>query len=1045
MQNFITLVFNINKDEGQIVFKFVSLFLLLQAGLSIGVAAADSLFLLNVGVNKLPVIYILLPFVTLCYIPLYSYLSSKYGQKRIFEYIILSKVIAGVLFFVLLTLFKNTFAYHLFLYFFKMYTTFWCFVIYSILWNYTYNYFDILDGKRLFALFSGGGAIGAMTAGFAINLLTQFTSVTNLLLAWSLLALIAYPVLKWIINTEKEIDVVNVDENENTGFKDQILTIISTVQSSSFVVIVILVLFITQVLTNICEYQYMDIFSKNTSETELANLFGKLYIFINGFNFTVSLFLFNRMAIQFGVRNLAIFQPIIYSIAFTLLFMRYDFYAALFGFIAYQGCYISIDYDNTNLLLNALPSKTQEQTRLFIEGIAVPFATAFAGIFLLFANMLKPSNISLIGIFCALLYLVLVLILRDEYITAMISNLKNSWLDFSSNYKDILRKLSDKQIDDLKRIGASGKEKDALIAIRILWIENKAEALNAFMTFISSASYQARLSTLPIFSTMIKESDSKLFRDIIKWIGQDNLNIGTELIEEIVVNGIPQAKYFKLASSSKPDEIAIGAIALWNSWKSESKKEAINIIQSLAKGNDEHINAAITAMGRTKDELYASFIVQYLAHPNPIIRKTSLKAICRLITKNSIRLIPPILERIQNGDSDDRIMGMDAFAKIGSSNFISPLLLHAQYFTSYERRKAEQVIHSLGLKSVPFVIHIIRSRHYSYKGRSIAARVLSRIAFPQFELLSSEMIIPELINAYQFLYYYSTLAQETTTPGLEVLKKFYLDIHSTIVEYVLEQLTLGGKLPDYELVNASLHSKSAKERGNAIETIEQGVSRKIFKLILPLIDARPIEDRIKFYMDNFSVQNLNLEKIVVNSLESNIPIECTAAAQILWTKDQDKYQSILRKRMRNSDSSLFKKAILLLFSVKPKAKKMNIIERIYHLSNSKLFNTFGIQALEMISESATEQYFPSGQNIYKANDEANNLYCITSGEVKSSNNDLFKKGDLFGEDCLSVSRYKHDMISQDSSVLVISKDILIKNAEVYPRTALTIYEIFRKC
>jgi len=115
-------------------------------------------------------------------------LSAKYGQKRIFEYIILSKIIGGVLFLVLLTFFKSTFAYHLILYFFKMYTTLWCFILYSILWSYTYNYFDILDGKRLFALFSGGSAIGAIAAGFAINFLTKFTSVTNLLLAWSLLA-----------------------------------------------------------------------------------------------------------------------------------------------------------------------------------------------------------------------------------------------------------------------------------------------------------------------------------------------------------------------------------------------------------------------------------------------------------------------------------------------------------------------------------------------------------------------------------------------------------------------------------------------------------------------------------------------------------------------------------------------------------------------------------------------------------------------------------------------------------------------------------------
>lgn len=262
----------------------------------------------------------------------------------------------------------------------------------------------------------------------------------------------------------------NIEEQQQLPIKEQIFELVNVIKKSSYVLLLLPVMIFAQMLTTLLEYQYMDIFSTNTTEAELAVLFGQLFIGVNLFNLIISLFIFNRLALRIGVRNLAILQPIIYSIAFTYLFMGYGFGAALFGFFAYQGMMVAIDYDNTNLLLNALPAEAQTKVRTFIEGLAEPFATAIAGVFLLlFAPMLDTSTLSLIGIGTALVYLILVFLVRNEYINAMVTNLKKGWLDFSKSTKKVMKNLNNEQIHFLMTQTKNKNTDTVLTAIYLLF------------------------------------------------------------------------------------------------------------------------------------------------------------------------------------------------------------------------------------------------------------------------------------------------------------------------------------------------------------------------------------------------------------------------------------------------------------------------------------------------------------------------------------------------------------------------------------------------
>src|SRR5262249_20498536 len=152
--------------------------------------------------------------------------------------------------------------------------------------------------------------------------------------------------------------------------------------------------------------------------------------------------------------------------------------------------------------------------------------------------------------------------------------------------------------------------------------------------------------------------------------------------------------------------------------------------------------------------------------------------------------------------------------------------------TPVERRQAEAMLCGIGLRSVPVAVAVLRDASASYPARSIAARALAWTAFPQLESLSPALIRTELQQAYQCLYIHHVLeggdsrACSGEPCGRVVLSRYYRGQPAVIVDFVLELLTLGGRLPHFERISAALRFGSRKERGDAFETIEQGVCRE---------------------------------------------------------------------------------------------------------------------------------------------------------------------------------------------------------------------------
>ena len=257
----------------------------------------------------------------------------------------------------------------------------------------------------------------------------------------------------------------------------------------------------------------------------------------------------------------------------------------------------------------------------------------------------------------------------------------------------------------------------------------------------------------------------------------------------------------------------------------------------------------------------------------------TLDALNKLVSGKSARLWPKILPLCESNSPSEREKAILILEKIGDSASIMPLLKLTTRAEPREKRILQRFIQKAGLKLVPTLINILRDRSIAFLGRSIAARSLASLSFAQLELLNKSLILDELTFAYSTLEKSNLLGDSEDSRLLEL---YYNDLLQETLEFTLEILALSGQLPNYELISASLRSDNAKLRGNAIETLEQAIPASLFTVLLPLVDSRPIDQKIEFFHSYFRSEEVDLDLVLDEAIRGpNELLQVTAAASLI--------------------------------------------------------------------------------------------------------------------------------------------------------------------
>jgi MFS family permease len=1038
-------LFQVLPDEGNKVLWFALLAGMLQAGIAIGMVAADSLFLAGLGIEMLPLVFIFMPVVMAIYAPIYSLLIAKLGTRALFRVTLTALVVGGLAIGIGGDYFGDA---PWFLFAIKFYAGLWFIALYSLFWNFTDDYFSILDGKRLYGLIAAGSSAGSMLGGALVTGLSGLVPASKLFLVWAVVAIVTFPIFLIVLRRFKPIATDDDQSDEALSLPGLVRFILATFRSSPFALAVAAICFVMVSLTSGLEFLTLGVFAEGRDADGLATLLGGLYATAGALTLIINLFFFNRIVGRIGVGNTALVVPVAYLGAFVFFYLHQGFGAALVAFYAYQSLFVAIEFNNINLLYNALPGGVKKQLRTFIEALAEPAASATTGLLLYYsANHVDPDNLALTGLLAACLALTIAAFIRQNYVRALATNLRGDWLDFA-NPEDAWRKqLTAADFTLLRNTAFSGSREQQLLAVELLWRLQDSAARAALLNFLSTANSTEADQLRYEISGLLRQGDTDALAETLLWLESDQGPAEPDVLDEFTSSGaFPVRRLQAWRRSDHPSHLAAIAVARWNGGRLGEVLLAVDEIRTLLHGDREARRYAIRAIGDCPHPPHAAELLPFLTESDDELRTEALRSLRKLASPDTLSLLPSVLPLIHEGSADERLLILAIIEKIGDTAAIPPLLWAAEHFSSSESRRVEAIISGMGLKAIPAVIHLLRNVSAPFHSRSVAVRALSRLAMPQLLLITEELIEDELKRAQEAVAAHRALvADRGAGVGQTVLTRFYRDAAAEGLEFVLELLSLTGRLPDFDLIRASLAFANPRDRANAIETIQQSCSRVLFQRICALIEATVPDTGLQ---ESHSAA-LTVEQALRQAASSNIALEASAGFIAFHERGLSGGFELLRARVDRADPGQINEWLIALL---PRFVETEIdfalaahpVDRVAALVRAEFFSDARILALDFLASHAVERSWAAGEVVYDEHAPTEELFVITEGSVevhRARGNWTAAVGTTFGQRVLMGDKRREERaVSMGCRALVLPGSVVMRAIEIFPAMGISLYQ-----
>lgn len=875
MRRTLFALFRLVPGEGRKVLVFSLLAALLQSGVSIGMAASDSLFLARLGVDMLPVVYIAMPVLMTLYAPVAAWLQSRFGLPKVLLATQGALVLGGLFF----GFGGDYFGDAAWLPFsMKLYVGLWYIALYTFFWNFADDYFDILDGKRLYGIFSAGSAFGGMCGAGAVSLLADILPPAKMFLAWAVCALLAVPVILYLLRRFRHIEVDPIDGSIAEKPGHLLRFVGEAFRGSRFAVALTVVCFMAVLLTALMEYLSFGLLSQGKSAEQLVVLFGHLHVVANAVTLLVNLVIFNRLVGRFGVNNTALLLPLTYVAVFAIFYLKAGMTGALIAFFAYQSLLVSVEYNNINLLFNALPGAVKRQLRTFIEAMCEPVATALAGVFLLtWATALGNNRVALVGLVGALVSLGLALFVRHDYVRALAINLRRDWLDFGSAARRMAEWVSAEDCRHFKlRAEASEDRREQEVCVSVLTQVGSPHATHCLLGLLERTREEDAEALRPAIRRMLSGLSGARLAEVLLWLEGERFAATPALMDEFAAAGLVPVRHAAAWQASHESSLRpLGVLARWQRPNLESSKEALAEVDQLLGSKGVEQRMGVRALGYLALPRHVPELLAFLDDSDASLRVEALRALLRVAGSDSSGILPRLIGGMGRAGAEERSLILEITAKVGDVSCLVALFKAARDFSAAERHQLEDLVQAMGLKTVPVLISALRSPATPSGPRIQVARILSRLALPQLELLADDMIAEELGRAAQA----AELSRLHTrcsshSAWARLLARHHHDAAAELLDFVLQLLSLIGRLPDFDLIRASLRSSSARHRANALETIEQSCPRPLFVRLKPLISAL---HGWRSGKDSRPAPGAELTEALLASSRSADPVEACAA------------------------------------------------------------------------------------------------------------------------------------------------------------------------
>ena len=367
------------------------LIFLFMVAVSIGKTSSESLFLDQIGENKLPLVYIL----TAAFIAIFSLSFSSFQIQKFGSFLtgILSFSALLVVFAFILPQKYTWVPYAMF----TLYEMLFLFIqIYF--WSYANDIFNPREGKKIISYLVAIGLLGSMLGGALTGIIVKYFGFENLFYFWALILLSSIPILL-ILRKQMEHKGIYIEgfSNHKSHEKKHNESLFATLWKIPLVRNLTYTAIPIWLVLQTIDWLFLTAISEAFEEgqvAELSTFLGLLNAVIAFVSLFLQLFVTAFILEKFGIGVSYILYAVSISVAALSLSFREivpigrGLYSvrnlmAVFSRFLDESMYQSIYDSSLHLLFNAIPSKFRANVRMIIHGIIEPLTIIVASLILL--------------------------------------------------------------------------------------------------------------------------------------------------------------------------------------------------------------------------------------------------------------------------------------------------------------------------------------------------------------------------------------------------------------------------------------------------------------------------------------------------------------------------------------------------------------------------------------------------------------------------------------------------------------------------------------
>ncbi len=913
-------LFHIYPGEERNALIFACLGFLWAFAATCGLKFADALFLLHVGAESLPQAYTMTSCGMLCIACILLYAFHHFSSYRIY----LTTLTLGITFYIFAFICRllevGADAQWLW-YAFKLAGFFLFAVLMTCYWTFIDQYHHLQDAKRLYSLFSSTIFLGAASTGTLMH--SGLLDLNHLIIL--IITLLSFTYL-WVRKIARDVPLVIHEDSAQEGQVyeqgNSFKFLIKSILASPFTLLLMTSNFLIYLLLVITEYNYMFTFENyfatqpaldatGDTEASLTLFLGKCLATVSVSNLLFGLFLYSRLVRRFGISSMLIVTPLLLIISFSGWLVSNSLVFPLIGFFVVEGTLYVIDDSNFNLLLNAVPTKVKYKIRVMIESFFEPVGMLTSAMLLSFFQ----EHSKLLGLILASCLLCVALALRTRYVKAIFFNLSENAIHLQRSIEDWLGKMSDKQqkIAEHRLLGILklGDENAQLFACEGLLAFEDATILKRLLNYASQMKPSAKIKLVTLFEQSVFAKNNLVLDALQEWIQHDfDPQLKSTVHFYLAKQGLLHPE--KAMSDLKHADIQLQGAAIVALKKSlayvppttaayNRTLAAHHLKLLLDSHHEEELCMGLQILGIEGDAHDIDILLSYLKHPSLKVARIAAKSIAEAGVLDSIRQAPQLIAQLsQMSDNEVRLSCLKALRHINDSSLVNDIIQASLHFRPNERRLTETIIYQMGLRTVPALLSILRDTQVPDRCRLLAGRILGRLALPQLRAHLSDIIRQEIERAYFYFYHYHNI--EALHPDIDasMLRDVLITGYHSVLDFIIQLLGVAGEVEDEELLSRSLRSRNPKVRSQAVETLEKTCETPIFRLLQPLVDDIPYEEKIRAYVKSRH-EPLSLEALLDKMSASSAQIDQIIAATMKYHLDLPNWRESLRQQMSRQD------------------------------------------------------------------------------------------------------------------------------------------------